>query len=61
MPVQDWKSNKAHGDVHGVYAKEIGRNALAISGAISNNNYVQMPNPQSNVKSLGLIGRYLYV
>ena len=23
MPVQDWKSNKAHGDVHGVYVSLI--------------------------------------
>ena len=32
-----------------------------MNGDISANNYVQIPNPTSGVKSLGLNGRYIYV
>jgi hypothetical protein len=42
-------------------AKEIGRKVMQINGTISANNYIQIPNPQSLQKSLGLTGRYLYL
>jgi hypothetical protein len=34
---------------------------MMIGGAISSNNYIQIPCPTSGVRSLGLIGRYLYL
>ena len=34
---------------------------MYIQGSISANNYIQMPHPLSEVRSLGLTGRYLYL
>jgi hypothetical protein len=59
MPTQDWKLNKRQGDVCEIFANEIGRKALFMNGNISANNYVQLPHPNSGIKSLGLTGRYM--
>jgi hypothetical protein len=63
MPQQDWKINKKHGEVTDVFAKEIGRKAMVISGSISANNYIQIPSPASSIarSGLGLTGRYIYI
>lgn len=42
-------------------APEVGRKVMCIQGSISANNYIQMPHPLSEVRSLGLTGRYLYL
>jgi hypothetical protein len=42
-------------------AKEIGRKAINLNGSISANNFIQIPHPQSAIKTLGLSGRYLYL
>ena len=34
---------------------------MCIQGAISANNFIQMPHPLSDTRSLGLTGRYLYL
>jgi hypothetical protein len=74
LPGSDFKLNKKAGDVNEYFvsktqlltnyyfiqAKEIGRRAISIEGSISANNYVQLPNPSGNVKTLGLTGRYVY-
>lgn len=60
-PNSDWRQNKKQGDVQEIFAKEIGRKAFAIQGSISANNFVQIPNPTSLQKGLGLTGRYLYL
>jgi WD repeat-containing protein 90 len=39
-PNSDWRQNKKQGDVQEIFAKEIGRKALAIQGSISANNFV---------------------
>lgn len=33
---------------------------MVLNGSISANNFVQIPSPGSNIKTLGLTGRYLY-
>ena len=42
-------------------APEVGRKVMCIMGSISANNYIQMPHPLSEARSLGLTGRYLYL
>lgn len=42
-------------------APEVGRKVMCIQGSISANNYIQMPHPLSEARSLGLTGRYLYL
>lgn len=42
-------------------APEVGRKVMCIQGSISANNYIQMPHPLSETRSLGLTGRYLYL
>lgn len=61
LPAQDWRANKKQGSVTEEFAKEIGRKTLNLSGTISANNFVQLPHPNCNVKSLALTGRYLYL
>jgi hypothetical protein len=61
MPVADWKVNKRHGEVGEYFANEIGRKVMVVGGAISANNYIQIPCPTSGIRNLGLVGRYLYL
>lgn len=61
LPFGDWKANKKQGDVQQTEAREIGRKVMCIQGSISANNYIQMPHPLSETRSLSLTGRYLYL
>lgn len=61
LPFADWKANKKQGDVMQAEAPEVGRKVMCIQGSISANNYIQMPHPLSEARSLGLTGRYLYL
>ena len=61
LPFADWKANKKQGDVMQAEAPEVGRKVMCIQGSISANNYIQMPHPLSETRSLGLTGRYLYL
>ena len=61
LPFADWKANKKQGNVMQAEAPEVGRKVMCIQGSISANNYIQMPHPLSETRSLGLTGRYLYL
>jgi hypothetical protein len=60
LPISDWCQNKKEGDVKEISAAEIGRRCFAIKGTVSSCNYIQMPEPNSMVKNLGLTGRFVY-
>ncbi|EGR29689.1 WDr90 protein, putative [Ichthyophthirius multifiliis] len=40
---------------------DIGRRILIINGTTQNSNYIQIPDPQQGIQSLGLLGRYVYL
>ncbi|CAG9336068.1 unnamed protein product [Blepharisma stoltei] len=59
--INEWRVAKKEGEVLEVVDKAIGKKTFRISGAISAANYIQIPRPKSQLKSLSLTGRFCYV
>ncbi|CAG9320539.1 unnamed protein product [Blepharisma stoltei] len=58
--VSDWKNVQKEGDVTEVLDRVTGKRVFRLFGSSSAANNIQIPKPKSQLKSLGLTGRYIY-
>ena len=58
----EWTLAAKEGDVTEIYDKQIAKTVIKISGVTPGSNYIQLP-AQKNLpkKSLGLIGKYVFI
>lgn len=59
--LNEWKQAEKSGDVTETIDKLIGKKSLQLVGPSNTATFVQIPRTKSPLKSLGLIGKYVYV
>lgn len=57
----EWKNSEKSGDVTDTIDKTIGKKVLQLVGPSNTSTFVQLPKSKSPLKSLGLIGHYIYI
>jgi len=57
----EWKNSEKSGDVTDTIDKVIGKKVLQLVGPSNTATFVQLPRTKSSLKSLGLIGKYIYI
>jgi len=56
----EWKNSEKSGEVTETIDKTIGKKAIQLVGPSNTATFIQIPRAKSQIKSLGLIGKYIY-
>ena len=59
--IQEWRQCSKEGDVSELIDKTLGKKVFKLQGSVSASNYIQIPRPKAELKSLSLNGKYVYV
>ena len=59
--ISEWRQCQKEGDVSEIIDKIIGKKVYRLQGSVSASNYIQFPKSKSEMKSLSLNGKYIYI
>lgn len=59
--ISEWRQCHKEGDVTETIDKIISKKVYKLQGSVSASNYIQIPKAKSDLKSLGLNGKYIYI
>ena len=61
IQIEKWKNSEKSGDVTETIDKTLAKKIVKIMGPSNNTSFIQIPRSRSQVKSLGLIGKYVNI
>lgn len=61
VSLSEWRQGVKEGDVSEIIDKTLGKKVFKLQGSVSASNYIQIPRPKSELKTLALNGKYIYL